>query len=631
MPLRCTIHEQMDTSAHSEGPAQPHATDIRPYLIPSLLLAFFLSIVTLVSIVQTHGLLLSHSALLNISITSAALVIALGVAYFSLTEFLLYGFTSAVLVALAFLLMAESDLVNGLVPLIAGWHQGTGEINVRWAADLCWSIGRFEAAGLLVLAALVYPSSVPRMDRAAWSALGTIAVTGLVGTVTLLAFEHTGRAPVEALLPFNAGGSVLYLAASVLFWQAARSTRRTWFIWLSLNLGIATFSELQYVFHPFQANVVQPGDVLRLAFSAGILLGLIGEWGRGFRALRSQTRQLEVLHALMTAPDIRNPKQVIEHAGAVISNALSCETHIMLPGHHQPVDNDIVAVLSERGATADSTVAVSFDEGVGGRIGLVTALEADGRRLGALAVTRRRVLHFSPSDTQVFKALSIQTGLLIERSLLYEEVAAGAVLEERSRLAREIHDGLAQHLAFLKMRVAYLQRSSASVEIKQLHDIEGVLATALTEARQAISTLRADSGATTTAEALAGYLEEFGRVSGLELNVEQDEQLPEVGPKVRVELLRVVQESLNNVRKHSGATSVHVFMTHQDNRFTICIEDNGRGFNVTSTPEGHFGVAIMRERAESVGGTFTVESIRGRGTRVEVTVPVPMVDDRRIG
>lgn len=620
----------MDTSARSDGPAQPHATDVRLYLIPSLLLAIFLSIVTLVSIVQTHGVLLSHSALLNICITSAALVIALGVAYFSLTEFLLYGFTSTVLVALAFLLMAESDLLNGLIPVVAGWHQATGEVNVHWSADLCWSIGRFFAAGLLVLAAVVYRRSVPRIDRAAWSVLGTVAVTALIGIVTLLAFEHAGKAPADALLPFNAGGAILYLAASVLFWQAARSTRRTWFIWLSLNLGIATFSELQYALHPFEATVVQPGDVLRLAFSSGILLGLIGEWGRGFRALRSQTRQLEVLHALMTAPDIRNPKQVVDHAAAIISDALGCETYIMLPGHHQPLDTDIVSVLSERGVTADSTVAVSFDEGVGGRIGLVSALEADGRRLGALAVTRQRFLHFSPSDTEVFRALSIQTGLLIERSLLYEEVAAGAVLEERSRLAREIHDGLAQHLAFLKMRVAWLQRSSASVEMKQLRDIEGVLATALTEARQAISTLRSDSGATTTAEALAGYLEEFGRVSGLELEVDQDEQLPEVGPKVRVELLRVVQESLNNVRKHSGATSVRVLMTHKDNRFTICIEDNGRGFNVSATPEGHFGVAIMRERAESVGGTFQVTSVPGRGTRVEVSVPVPMTDDRLI-
>ncbi len=621
----------MDTSARSDGPAQPYSTDVRLYLIPCLLLAFFLSIVTLVSVVQTQGLLLSHSALLNVCITSAALVIALGVAYFSLTEFLLYGFTSTVLVALAFLLMGETDLFNGLIPVLAGWHQGTGEVNVHWSADLCWSICRCGAAGLLVVAALRYRSSVRRIDRTAWAVLGTTGVTAAVGVVTVLTFQHPGKAPAAALLPFNAGGAILYLMASVLFWQAARSTRRTWFIWLSLNLGIATFSELQYVFHPFQATVVQPGDVLRLAFSAGILLGLIGEWGRGFRALRSQTRQLEVLHALMTAPDIRNPAQVVEHAAAIISDALNCETHIMLPGHHRPLDNDIMAVLSERGTTADSTAAVSFDEGVGGRIGLVTALEADGRRLGALAVTRPRYLHFSPPDTQVFKALSIQTGLLIERSLLYEEVAVGAVLEERSRLAREIHDGLAQHLAFLKMRVAWLQRSSASVEKKQLHDIEGVLATALTEARQAISTLRSDSGAATTAEAFSGYLEEFGRVSGLDLDVEQDEQLPEVGARVRVELLRVVQESLTNVRKHSGATKVKIEMTHRGNRFTICIEDNGKGFDVTETPEGHFGVAIMRERAESVGGSFQVTSIAGQGTRVEVSVPVPFIDERLIG
>lgn len=621
----------MDESIRIDGPAQPHATDVRLYLIPCLLLAFFLSIVTLVSIVQTHGLLLSHSALLNVCITSSALVIALGVAYFSFTEFLLYGFASTLLVALAFLVMGETDLFNGLIPVLAGWHQGTGEVNVRWSADLCWSIGRFAAAAMLVIAALVHRITVTRFDRVAWTVLGAVGLSGAVGAMALVAFEHAGKATSDVLLPFNAGGSILFLIASVLFWQAARSTGRTWFVWLSLNLGIATFSELQYVFHPFQATVVQPGDVLRLAFSAGILLGLIGEWGRGFRALRSQTRQLEVLHALMTAPEIRNPGEVIEHAVAVINDALNCETHIMMSGHEQSLDNEILAVLTGTGVSADAVGPVAFDEGIGGRVGLVVGLEADGRRLGALAVTRPRTNHFSPSDTQVFKALSVQTALLIERSLLYEEVAAGAVLEERSRLAREIHDGLAQHLAFLKMRVAWLQRSSASVEMTQLRDIEGVLATALTEARQAISTLRADSGATTTAEALAGYLEEFGRVSDLKPEINQDDHLPEVGPKVRVELLRVVQEALNNVRKHSGATRVHVNLSYKDNRFSVRIEDNGKGFDPAATPGGHFGVEIMRERAESVGGTFSVTSARGSGTCVEMSVPVPVVDDRLIG
>jgi signal transduction histidine kinase len=167
--------------------------------------------------------------------------------------------------------------------------------------------------------------------------------------------------------------------------------------------------------------------------------------------------------------------------------------------------------------------------------------------------------------------------------------------------------------------------------MKHLHDIEGVLATALTEARQAISTLRSDTGATTTPEALASYLEEFGRVSGLKLEVRQDDQLPEVGPKVRVELLRVVQETLNNVRKHSGATNVDVEMTSDEEWFTICIQDNGKGFDPSSTPAGHFGVAIMRERAESVGGTFEVSSVRNQGTRVKVAVPVPLLNDRLTG
>jgi signal transduction histidine kinase len=90
-----------------------------------------------------------------------------------------------------------------------------------------------------------------------------------------------------------------------------------------------------------------------------------------------------------------------------------------------------------------------------------------------------------------------------------------------------------------------------------------------------------------------------------------------------VELLRIVQESLNNVRKHAGATDVSVLMTTAGGRFTICVSDNGKGFDTAGNREGHFGVAIMRERAESVGGKLVVKSGSGRGTTVEVSVPVP--------
>lgn len=613
----------MDRSIATDGPAQPHETNIRLYLIPCLLLAVFLTTVTLVSIVQKQGLLLSHSAMLNVSITSAALVIALGVAYFSLTEFLLYGLLAALLVALAFLMMAEGDLLDGLIPVLAGWHAGTGHINVQWSADLCWSISRTLAGGLLTSAALVYTTTIRRIDRPGWSVLGTVGVSAVTGMVSLLAFENAGTAPRDMLVLLNAAGSILYLAASVLFWQAARATGRTWFVWLSLNLGIGTFAELQYVFHPFRATVVQPGDVLRLAFSLGILLGLIGEWGRGFRALRSQTRQLEVLHALMTAPEIRNLNRVVAHATSIISEALNGNAHIVLPGAAPIPGSDVVELLSESQAGAEVPGIVTFNEAETGRIGMVSPLEADDRHLGVLAVSRSRAYPFSHSDMEVFGALSSQTALLIERSLLYEDVAAGAVLQERSRLAREIHDGLAQHLAFLKMRVAWLQRASSSIETKHLKEVESVLATALAEARQAITTLRADSAATTTAEALAGYAEEFGRASGLDVNLLRDDHLPELGPKVRVELLRIVQESLNNVRKHSGATKVDVTMEVSRGNFVITIRDNGKGFDPSTTPDGHFGVAIMRERAESVGGTFRVASVPGRGTQVDVSVPVP--------
>jgi two-component system nitrate/nitrite sensor histidine kinase NarX len=325
----------------------------------------------------------------------------------------------------------------------------------------------------------------------------------------------------------------------------------------------------------------------------------------------------------MTAPEIRDLRRVIDHVVEVVGGALNCDVYLMIPGHHISEGTDVFSLMSGADIGTDRNAVVAFNEGPGGREGYITGLLADARHLGSLAVSRPHGSPFSAADASMLRALSAQTALLLERSLLYEEVAAGAILEERSRLAREIHDGLAQHLAFLKMHVAWLQRSTGRVESQQLNSIENVLATALTEARQAITTLRVDAKATTTAEAIASYLEEFGRISDLKLFVRQDDHLPEVGPKARVELLRIVQESLNNVRKHAGATDVSVLMTTAGGRFTICVSDNGKGFDTAGNREGHFGVAIMRERAESVGGKLVVKSGSGRGTTVEVSVPVP--------
>jgi two-component system nitrate/nitrite sensor histidine kinase NarX len=264
---------------------------------------------------------------------------------------------------------------------------------------------------------------------------------------------------------------------------------------------------------------------------------------------------------------------------------------------------------------------VAFEEGPGTQGGLAAPLQVRNNRIGTLIVARRSDEPFSAEDIRLLRACAAQASVLLDRSLLYEEVAAGAIMEERSRLAREIHDGLAQHLAFLKMRVAWLRRSPATIDARQLQDIEGVLGTALAEARQAITTLRSEPGTTTTVDAISSYAADFGRISGLEVHVETEDGTPDVGPRARVELLRIVQEALNNVRKHAGASRVDVALRRWAEGLEVRVRDNGQGFEPNAAPAGHFGLEIMRERAESIGGTLDISSQGGAGTQVVVWVP----------
>jgi two-component system nitrate/nitrite sensor histidine kinase NarX len=280
------------------------------------------------------------------------------------------------------------------------------------------------------------------------------------------------------------------------------------------------------------------------------------------------------------------------------------------------------------GGTDDGVrrIVVGLDEGPRGQVALGVPLSAGDRDLGMLVVVRDKVREFTANEARLLRSFGAQASTLLERSLLYQEVAAGAVMQERWRLSREIHDGLAQHLAFLKMRVAWLKRSAGNVTASQLADIEGVLETTLTEARQAITTLRADPQGNSLAEAVTSYAEEFGQVSGLDVTVRCDSQTPEIGVKSRVELLRIVQEALNNVRKHARASHIDVNVRPGLGGVEVTVADDGAGFEMNQSLEGHFGLEIMRERAESVGGKLDVSSSPGSGTRVRIWMPT-VADD----
>lgn len=205
--------------------------------------------------------------------------------------------------------------------------------------------------------------------------------------------------------------------------------------------------------------------------------------------------------------------------------------------------------------------------------------------------------------------------------------AERAALEERSHLAREIHDGLAQHLWFAKLKFERLAAAVPDEQRPLASEVGQALDSAIVEARQALVTMRTSLDTDLPlAEMLKRTVDDFGQRSGLRVTFSVGAGLPAaLPPRQQIELLRVVQEALTNVRKHADATVVRVRADTNGRALMISVADNGKGFDPNAPVEG-LGLQGMEERARMLGGTFRLASEAQGGTTVEITVPLLIPD-----
>ena len=210
-----------------------------------------------------------------------------------------------------------------------------------------------------------------------------------------------------------------------------------------------------------------------------------------------------------------------------------------------------------------------------------------------------------------------------ELSRLREVDAANATLAERTRLAREIHDGLAQDLWYAKLKQGRLtQNESLDSEAKTTAgEVLNAIDSALAEARQAVMAMRVDpSAASSLEEVLRSYVEDFSDRFGVRAEFEAEGTLQRLSPRTEAEVLRIVQEALNNVRRHADATVIRVRTERIGPISRITVTDNGRGFDPLVVPPGSYGLRGMRERADLVGATLDIWSRPQDGTRITVEV-----------
>lgn len=212
------------------------------------------------------------------------------------------------------------------------------------------------------------------------------------------------------------------------------------------------------------------------------------------------------------------------------------------------------------------------------------------------------------------------------------ELQNSAVLQERDRIAREIHDGLAQVLGYVNTKtlaVRKLLSSGKHTEAEaQLAQLEEAAREMYAGVRQAILDLRISASPKRRfMPTLKEYLYKFSQQSGIktELVVSDQEVYLRFAPAAEIQLIRIVQEALTNVRKHARASRAWVRFTVSDGNIQMTIEDNGQGFDPSHMARGdwpQFGLQTMKERAEATGGTFELESSPGQGTKVQVTIPL---------
>ncbi len=205
--------------------------------------------------------------------------------------------------------------------------------------------------------------------------------------------------------------------------------------------------------------------------------------------------------------------------------------------------------------------------------------------------------------------------------------AERAAMDERARLSRELHDGLAQTLWLAKLKAARLAALPAlGSEADALVDELGAAIDAgLDEARQAVQMLRLDGApAGTLRELLVGAVDEFADRYGLRVEFECGPDLPALSPRAQAEALRIAREALTNVRRHADATVVRVRALVEHGQLTLRVDDNGRGFDPNAVGATAFGLASMRERAALIGGELIIDSAPAAGTRVSLRVPAAL-------
>ncbi|HJW95628.1 MAG TPA: GAF domain-containing sensor histidine kinase [Thermoanaerobaculia bacterium] len=236
---------------------------------------------------------------------------------------------------------------------------------------------------------------------------------------------------------------------------------------------------------------------------------------------------------------------------------------------------------------------------------------------------------FTESDEETLVRFAVQAAVAIDNAHLHRQVADLAVAQERLRIAHEMHDGIAQVLGYVSTKTQaateYIRQGKTDDGLDQLRQLGNAAREAYGDVREAIVDLRTLPGPSQSFEdVLREYADRWMDQTGIATQLIVDSTL-ELTPGMELQLVRIIQEGLTNVRKHAKATTAKVDLRRREGILFLTIADDGVGLQQTArnpTVFPRFGMATMRERSESIGGRFVIDSTPGKGTTIRVEVPL---------
>jgi two-component system nitrate/nitrite sensor histidine kinase NarX len=253
----------------------------------------------------------------------------------------------------------------------------------------------------------------------------------------------------------------------------------------------------------------------------------------------------------------------------------------------------------------------------------------DKQKLGVYNLYFKRPQALSEQEIHLLETLGHHLGVAIENQRLKSREKELAVSEERNLLAQELHDSIAQGLAFLNIQVQLLQDSLRKGKTEEAMQTAGQLREGVQESyddvRELLVHFRTRVHQSDLDTAIQSTLEKFEGQTGITTEFERIGAGAAQMPTDEIQIMHIVQESLSNIRKHARASHVRVVARREVGRIRIEVEDDGVGFDPENDPnclsDRHVGLKIMRERAHRIGGECRVASKPGNGSRVTLTLP----------